>query len=365
VNAGLGPTRFVLAQRRDLGYNDRVKKADAKTDLLSSSALFSSFSRDELGFLAEKSEFLSLEDGGTVFEPGSPGDRLYLVASGSVLVFSPEDGSVLAEFVKGDSFGELELLNSSSRNASAKAEGPTSLLCFPAHGAPLKEVLSARPAVAARILRSFLLVVAGRTRKANALVKENSPLVRELKRQVYGDKLTGLYNKAYLEESLPKMLSSAGAAGSASAACSDGSDRACLALLMMKPDNFKEINDRFGHEAGDASLVLMASELARAVALEPRGTAVRYMGNELAAIYPGLGRAAARAAAKAIQDRLGALDLSPLGVEAGLRLSMSIGIVVSPEHGSDAEELIKLAAGLPLVGRARGGSLILFPEDAE
>jgi diguanylate cyclase (GGDEF)-like protein len=330
-----------------------VKNDEAKVDVLSSSALFSSFSRDELGFLAEKSEFLGLEDGGAVFEPGSPGDRLYLVASGSVLVFSPEDGSVLAEFVKGDSFGELELLTSSSRNASAKAEGPTSLLCFPARGAPLKEVLSARPAVAARILRSFLLVVAGRTRKANALVKENSPLVRELKRQVYGDKLTGLYNKAYLEESLPKMLAPAAGSGG-------------LALLMMKPDNFKEINDRFGHEAGDSCLVLMASELARAVAGDdPRGTAVRYMGNELAVIYQGLGRAAALAAAEAIAARLGALDLSPLGVEPGLRLSMSIGIVLSPEHGGEAEALIKAAADLPLVGRARGGGLILFPEDAE
>jgi GGDEF domain-containing protein len=97
----------------------------------------------------------------------------------------------------------------------------------------------------------------------------------------------------------------------------------------------------------------------------PPGIAVRYMGNELAVIYPALDRKAALAAAKAIQERIGALDLSPFGVEAGLRLSLSVGIALSPEHGGDAGELIKLASGLPLVGRARGGSLILFPEDAE
>ena len=64
------------------------------------------------------------------------------------------------------------------------------------------DALSSQLETAARILHSFLLVIAGRTRKANAIIKENSPLVRELKRQVYGDKLTSLLNKAYLEENL-------------------------------------------------------------------------------------------------------------------------------------------------------------------
>jgi diguanylate cyclase (GGDEF)-like protein len=316
----------------------------AAAGVLSSSALFSSFSNDELGFLAEKSEFLDLVDGDTVFEAGSPGDRLYLVAWGSVVVSSPEDGSTLAELVAGDSFGELELLTGAERNARARAGGPTRLLAFPAGGAVLRESLSGRPEVAARILRSFLLVVAGRTRKANALIKENSPWVRELRRQVYGDKLTGLLNKAYLDENLPGMLS------------------APLALIMAKPDNFKEINDRFGHEVGDAVLVLMSREFDRAVGM--RGTAVRYMGNELAVAYPGMGRASALEAAAALQARLSALDLSRIVVqEPGLRLSVSFGIALYPDHGADAETLIKASVGLPLTARARGGSLILFPEE--
>jgi diguanylate cyclase (GGDEF)-like protein len=325
-------------------------KPSRAAELLASSTLFSSFSRDELDFLAEKSEALDLGDGEVVFEAGSPGDRLYIVASGSVVVLSPEDGSALAELVAGDSFGELELLTGAERNARARAGGPTRLLSFPAGGASLRESLSERPELAARILRSFLLVVSGRTRKANALVKENSPWVRELRRQVYGDKLTGLLNKAYLDENLAGMLPAPG--------------RGSLALIMMKPDNFKEINDRFGHEVGDAALVLMAGELDRAVGM--KGTAVRYMGNELAAAYPGMGRAAALEAAKALQERLSALDLSgAIAQEPALRLRMSLGIALYPEHGADAESLIKASAGLPLTARARGGELILFPEDAE
>ena len=334
----------------------------AMTEVLSRAALFSGFSFDELDSLAGKSEYLSFEAGSPIFSPGDPGDRLYLVASGSVDILSPADGSVLAEFVAGDSFGELDLLTKAARNAAARAAGPALLLAFPAGGMSIEEALEARPAVAARILRSFLLVVAGRTRKANSLVKDNSPWVRELRRQVYGDKLTGLLNKAYLDETLPKLLSGR------------------LALIMMKPDNFKEINDRFGHEVGDAVLVLMAGEFERAVAeagvganaasvgagvSASAGTAIRYMGNELAAIYPGMDRASAVEAARSIQARLRALDISPLTRDSELRLSASLGIALFPEHGAEAETLIKVCAGLPLVGRARGGSLILFPEDGE
>jgi diguanylate cyclase (GGDEF)-like protein len=312
--------------------------------LLASASLFSSFEVKELDFLAEKSEFLVREDGQDIFAAGDRGDRLYLVASGSVVILSPEEGSVLAEFVKGDSFGELEFLTGTRHNAGARAEGQTLLLAFPSGGLSFKEALSARPEVAARILRSFLLVVAGRTRKSNALVKENSPWVRELRRQVYGDKLTGLLNKAYLEETLPKLLPTP------------------LALLMLKPDNFKEINDRFGHEVGDAVLVLLAGELDRAVGKE--GTAIRYMGNELAALYPGMDRAGALERARLIQARLSALDISSHTGDPSLKLSISLGLALSPEHGDDPEALIKAAAGLPLLARSRGGSLILFPEDA-
>jgi hypothetical protein len=47
-----------------------------------------------------------------------------------------------------------------------------------------------------------------------------------------------------------------------------------------------------------------------------------------------------------------------------VRLTASFGIAIAPGHGADRDALIAAAAGLPLVGRERGGSQILFPEDA-
>lgn len=314
-------------------------------DLLSSAALFASFSGDELLAIAEKSALLSYVDGEVIFEPGQEGNGLFQVVSGSVVVSSPADGSVIAEFVEKDTFGELELLTRSKRNASARAQGPTTLLAFPAGGSGLETALKDSPIVAGRILRSFLLVVAGRTRKANALVKENSPWVRELSRQVYGDKLTGLLNRAWLEEKLPGLLTPP------------------FALIMLKPDNFKELNDRFGHEVGDAALVMASNELGRIA--DGEGTALRYQGNELAIAYPQKDRTEALAAARSIQARLSSLDLGALTKDPAFRLRVSLGIAIYPEHGATAEDLIKACSGLPLLARERGGSLILFPEDAQ
>ena len=105
------------------------------------------------------------------------------------------------------------------------------------------------------------------TRKANILVKDNSAVMQELKRQVYGDKLTGLYNKTYLEETLPGLTVNTSQP---------------VTLMLMKPDNFKMINDTFGHEAGDNTLKIMAAALN--AFMEGRGTVLRYMGNELGII---------------------------------------------------------------------------------
>ena len=169
-----------------------------------------------------------------------------------------------------------------------------------------------------------------------------------MKRQVYGDKLTALYNQAWLREQLDIAL------------------REGVGLLMLKPDNFKDINDRFGHEAGDNSLVLIARALEKTCPSNTR--IVRYMGNEMAIVLEETDRSGLVSFAKKIQKILSQLDLtSALGSDdATLKpphLRSSFGLALYPEHGKTIHELIASSEDLPLYARAHGGSLILFPED--
>jgi diguanylate cyclase (GGDEF)-like protein len=76
----------------------------------------------------------------------------------------------------------------------------------------------------------------------------------------------------------------------------------------MKPDNFKLINDTFGHEAGDNTLKIMAVALKRWT--EGYGTVLRYMGNELGVILEGYDRERAYEVAAGILKMFNELDIS-------------------------------------------------------
>jgi diguanylate cyclase (GGDEF)-like protein len=325
----------------------RGASAAVKTATLGRSEVFSTLEAQELEAIARSSRLYRYAAGEQIFSIGEPGDSLYVVADGKVrMVAGDESQDVIAELVPGDTFGELDLLSGSPRGANARAEGAAVVLRFPGRGVSFGRVLAREPDVSARLLFVAMRMLAGRLRRSNAVLKENSPWIQEVRRQVYGDKLTGLYNKTYLEETLPGALGSG----------------APVSLIMFKPDNFKHINDTCGHEAGDAVLRLVAVEVSRH--LGEKGAAVRYMGNEIAVLLAGTDREASAARARELQTALGALDLSPAGAK-DIRLSLSFGIAVHPEHGKTADELIAAAHALPLKGRERGGNVILFPEDLE
>ncbi|HUW39698.1 MAG TPA: diguanylate cyclase [Rectinemataceae bacterium] len=320
----------------EVDYRRRLRDAE----------LFSSFDDAAIDELASRCGLYPYEAGSRVFERGDGGDALFVVVEGSVSIGDP-GSPLIAELVAGDTFGELELLSGRPRNEAATAGRDSLLLRFPVRGTLFPEIIEASPELSARILESCLVAVARRIRQANALVKENSPWVSELRRQAHSDKLTGLYNQSFLQERLGEL-------------CSGPSRR--FALLMLKPDNFKEINDSYGHEAGDAVLRLLAAALARS--LGPGDEAVRFQGNELAAVLPGRDRGSARAEAERLAALLRGLDLGEAIGDARLRLGVSFGAALCPEHGTRAESLIEAVRGLPLVGRERGGDAILFPEDA-
>jgi diguanylate cyclase (GGDEF)-like protein len=316
---------------------------------LAGAELFSTFQADELDIIARNSAWLTLEDGAAVFRAGNPGEALYIIDRGEVVI-SRQDSEGrpfdIARFLAGDCFGELDMLTGSARTASARAGADTRLLRFPGPGTAFKDILAEHPAISAQILHKILVKIAGRIRKANSLIKENSPLIQELRKQVYRDKLTGLFNKTFLEEQLGGYLAK---------------DGARLSLLMIKPDNFKLINDSYGHDAGDQALKIMARELENL--LRNDEAAVRFLGNELAVVLPGCGRPAAGSRAQEIRQVMNGLDLRSLTGGDVFRVTASIGIAVFPEHARTAEELIEQAHSLPLIGRSRGGNHILFPED--
>jgi diguanylate cyclase (GGDEF)-like protein len=134
------------------------------------------------------------------------------------------------------------------------------------------------------------------------------------------DPVTGLGNHRQFHERVERELGAA-----------QGSPRR-LALCLIDVDDFKRINDRYGHPVGDAAL----AELARK--LRQSGEAFRLGGDEFALLFPGYTEPEAIAAAASIVERLRAHEL-----EHGGAVTVSAGVAVSPDHASTRDELVRLA----------------------
>jgi diguanylate cyclase len=112
-----------------------------------------------------------------------------------------------------------------------------------------------------------------------------------------------------------------------------------LAVLFLDLDRFKDVNDTFGHQAGDRLLKLAAQRLENL--LRESDTLARFGGDEFAVIQTGLRNpeAAELLARRILESVTRPFDIG----EAPVTVGVSIGVALAPEHGRDRETLMRLA----------------------
>jgi len=116
-------------------------------------------------------------------------------------------------------------------------------------------------------------------------------------------------------------------------------DRGVYALLMIDMDKLKDINDAFGHEAGNSAITLVAQCLKRSI--RNSDYAARFAGDEFAVLLPGASHEIADAVVKRVRHNVvkTTLDLR----SRMIRCSVSIGVVNYPKDGRDMRELLSIA----------------------
>ncbi|MCA7958515.1 diguanylate cyclase domain-containing protein [Burkholderia multivorans] len=156
------------------------------------------------------------------------------------------------------------------------------------------------------------------------------------------DALTGLPNRVQFESRLARALGEAGATGQR------------VAILYLDCDGFKEINDCFGHEAGDAVLVGIAARLR--AQLRDADLIARLGGDEFAVMLEAVREAGSvgRIADAILSGMAPSIELSDGRMVATM---MSVGIALYPDHASDATGLLRAAdAAMYRAKRTRPGS---------
>jgi diguanylate cyclase (GGDEF)-like protein len=144
------------------------------------------------------------------------------------------------------------------------------------------------------------------------------------RRSAHTDSLTGLLNRRGLEERLDRELDGA------------QSDRRPLSLVVLDCDDFKDVNDRAGHELGDA--LLREIGLVLQAACPDGGSAARLGGDEFVVMLPGTDADAAYEMAEYLRTELDdGLD------NAGFPLRLSAGLSTYPYDGGGASQLLRAA----------------------
>ncbi|MBI4760900.1 MAG: histidine kinase N-terminal 7TM domain-containing diguanylate cyclase [Chloroflexota bacterium] len=152
-------------------------------------------------------------------------------------------------------------------------------------------------------------------------------LQSQLREQAIRDALTNLFNRRYLEETLERELARA------------AREVYPLCIVMMDIDHFKEVNDTYGHEAGD----IVLKTLAETVTSQSRhGDFVcRYGGEEFVLVMPNISLEVAKERVSSLHRSISLLYI-PFG-RFSLNVTVSMGLSAFPLHGEKKEDLLRAA----------------------
>jgi diguanylate cyclase (GGDEF)-like protein len=313
--------------------------------------------------IAECRELL-LAPGEILFEEGDPGQSMYVVVRGKVVV--SKQGKRIAVGGPGDCFGEMALIESKERSAGLSALSEATVVEIPE--AQFRQKIATSP----RALLALLGTFSDRSRKdLAALTRDNRKLqdyaaevelanreLTEIRQQLEEknlllerlstlDTLTGIPNRRRFDEVFRQEWRRG---------ARDGTP---LSLIYCDIDFFKGYNDTYGHQAGDECLRRVARVLAEA-AHRPADLAARYGGEEFIVLLVDTGPVGASILAERMRVRVESLRIAHRGSSAGAFLTTSFGVAtLTPRPGLRPEELVERADRALYAAKQRGRNRVV------
>jgi diguanylate cyclase (GGDEF)-like protein len=173
---------------------------------------------------------------------------------------------------------------------------------------------------------------------------------RTLRRQALRDPLTGLFNRRFLDAGLEHEIMRSRRSGNP------------VSLLMLDIDHFKNFNDEYGHEAGDAVLRAIGQLLQTQV----RGgdVACRFGGEEFVILMPDAPLQSAKVRGRQILEAIRGLEIPHQG-HLLLPVTASLGVAEFPSHAINAERLLEAADSALYTAKRMGRDRMVISGDAE
>ena len=206
-----------------------------------------------------------------------------------------------------------------------------------------RDALAAEHAMVKKLHLTELSLEARVTERTRELEAANAALrakETQLEYMARHDPLTGLPNRALLDDRLEQALARAKRSGRS------------IAVMLADLDRFKAINDTYGHPVGDLMLKAITARLTNC--LRSADTLARVGGDEFVIILEDLQD---HSAASGVADKLIAAACHAMELPQGrMQVGMSIGIAFSSVHGADARTLIRQADDAMYAAKSAGGN---------
>ena len=277
---------------------------------LAQTELLRDVSEPVLRQLMAQSTPMELAPGAVLLAPERENQHVYLLLSGVLTIhFGTQDSPPIHRLTPGVSVGEISIIDDAPPSAYVIAHEASRV--FPIHRDLIHKLVSDINPMARNLLRML-----ARAMKANTqLIVKDRLQIWELTDQVHVDGLTGLYNRRWLDNALPRLIAQVNSA------------RQTLCILMIDVDRFKAYNDTQGHLGGDQALVAVGKVLKNTV--RPYDFATRYGGEEFLVLLPNTPQLEAIEIAERIRAAAEKKSITSTDGQPLPGITISVGLAIS------------------------------------
>lgn len=316
---------------------------DSLSKTLKQAPLFTNFTEDEIETLKEISVKMTVPEHTKFIAEDSLERCFYLLLAGDLLVTKKgkaNEENVIAEISGVRIIGETGLLESERRSASVKTIQTSTLLRFDA------DAIKKFPQIYLKILDNIAHELSRKLRDTNEKTSVQIEKTDDMKKTMTLDSLTGAYNRLYLMDLLKTLEQQSLRYNSV------------FSILMIDIDNFKKINDTYGHPVGDEALKSFVTSC-QSIIRKP-DCVCRYGGEEFLIILHNCALREALISGNRIREAVSALTVPYK--DGILHFTISIGVACFHSPYDNVERLVTRADEALYLSKRQGKNQVQSKE---